>query len=209
MGIALPFGPEMMGSGKYLFSGHQVRATIDRSSGNFAQGTPTMNSQQIVDNIASEACLSLFHDYSLTLQRADISGDDGARELVYCAVIGYSSEQMRGTLLLATSSEPLGRTAPVAGSSLREWIAELSNQLLGRVKTRLAERGVLLAISTPVVLRGSHLRPLTTQEVAPLTFVCDGGCVCVWMDAVLSPELDLSQVQTDCQVMGEGEAMLF
>ena len=168
-----------------------------------------MNSTDIVNNIASEACISLFHDYTLSLERADISGEDGSRELVYCAVIGFSSEQMRGTLLLATSSEPLGRTAPVANSSLREWIAELANQLLGRIKSRLAERGVLLAISTPVVLRGSHLRPLTTQQVTPLTFVCDGGCVCVWVDSVLAPELDLNHVQTDCQVMGEGEAMLF
>lgn len=166
------------------------------------------NSQEIVDTIASEACLSLFSDYSLTLQRADATDDSSARDLVYCAVIGYSSEQMKGTLLLATSSEPLGRTAPVENSSRREWIAELANQLLGRIKSKLAERGVILAISTPVVLRGTHLRPLTAQELLPLIFVCDGGCVCVWMDASLSPELDLTRIE-ECQVMGEGEALLF
>lgn len=168
-----------------------------------------MNSQEILDNIASESCISLFNDYSLSLQRAASPDDSHSRELVYCSVIGFSSEQMRGTLLLATSSEPLGRTSPVQGGSLREWIAELANQLLGRIKTKLAERGVLLALSTPVVLRGGHLRPLTAQEVAPLTFTCDGGCVCVWVDAILAQELDLSHVQEDCQVMGEGEAMLF
>jgi hypothetical protein len=131
------------------------------------------------------------------------------RELVFCSVIGFSSEQMRGTLVLATSSEPLGRTSPVQGASLREWIAELSNQLLGRVKRQLAERGLILAISTPVVLRGQHLRPLPNKEAEPLIFDCEGGCVCVWMDAELAPELDLSQVQEDCQIMGEGDAMLF
>jgi hypothetical protein len=168
-----------------------------------------MNSQQIVDNIASESCLSLFNDYALSLQRADGTQETITKDLVYCSVIGFSSEQMKGTLLLATSSEPLGRTKPVEGGSLREWIAELANQLLGRIKSKLAERGVILAISTPVVLRGQHLRPLTSQEVAPLTFVCDGGCVCVWVDAVLAPELDISHVQENCQVMGEGEALLF
>jgi hypothetical protein len=128
---------------------------------------------------------------------------------VFCSVIGFSSEQMRGTLVLATSSEPLGRTSPVQGASLREWIAELSNQLLGRVKRQLAERGLILAISTPVVLRGQHLRPLPNKEAEPLIFDCEGGCVCVWMDAELTPELDLSHVQQDCQIMGEGDAMLF
>ena len=168
-----------------------------------------MNSQEILDNIASESCISLFNDYSLSLQRAECADGSDAIELVYCSVIGFSSEQMRGTLLLATSSEPLGRTSPVQGGSLREWIAELANQLLGRIKTRLAERGVLLALSTPVVLRGGHLRPLTAQEVAPLRFSCDGGGVCGGVDAILAQELDLSQVQEDCQIMGEGEARLF
>lgn len=165
-----------------------------------------MDSQEILDEITCDACVSLFSDYTLPLQR--VTGDD-TMELIYCSVIGFSSEQLRGTLLLATSKEPVGRTTPVQGNALSEWVAELANQLLGRIKSKLAERGVLLAISTPLVLRGEHLRPLPNQEVAPIMFVCDGGGVCVWLDAVLAPELDLSQVQADFQVMGEGEALLF
>lgn len=153
--------------------------------------------------------MSLFSDYSLTLQPSEAVLEESSRILAFCAVIGFSSQQMRGTLLLATSSEPLGRTTPIQGGPLREWIAELSNQLLGRIKRQLAERGVILAISTPVVLRGEHLRPLSSKELDPLIFACDGGSVTVWLDAELATELDLSQVHTDCQIMGEGEAMLF
>jgi len=166
-----------------------------------------MDSQELIQNLTSEACLSLFSDYSLPLQPAE--QDDQPLDLLFCAVIGFSSEQMRGTLVLATSREPLGRTTPVQGGELREWIAELSNQLLGRVKRQLVDRGVELAISTPIVLRGERLHPMPSKEAAPLKFVCEGGCVCVWMDAVLVPGLDLSQVQASEPGMGEGDAMLF
>ena len=166
-----------------------------------------MDNQEIIQNLTSEACLSLFSDYSLPLQAAE--QNDQPLDLLFCSVIGFSSEQMRGTLVLATTREPLGRTTPVQGGELREWIAELSNQLLGRVKRQLVDRGVELAISTPIVLRGERLHPMPSGEAAPLKFVCDGGCVCVWMDAVLVPGLDLSQVQASEPGMGEGDAMLF
>lgn len=168
-----------------------------------------MDSSEILDEIASNACVSLFSDYALPLGKATSPDEALHTELVYCSVIGFSSEQLRGTLLLAASKEPVGRTSPVSGAAAREWVAELANQLLGRIKGKLAERGVLLALSTPLLLRGEHLRPLSSHEMKPIVFTCEGGCVCVWLDAELSPELDLSQVQTDCQVMGEGEALLF
>jgi hypothetical protein len=168
-----------------------------------------MTSREIVEKITSDACIALFSDYALPLRPTQNCDDSSCRELVYCSVIGFSSSQMRGTLVLATSREPLGRTSPVQGGSLREWVAELSNQLLGRIKRHLAERGLILAISTPVVLSGQHLRPLPNKEAEPLIFECQDGCVCVWMDAEIAAELDLSHVQQDCQIMGEGEAMLF
>jgi hypothetical protein len=168
-----------------------------------------MDSQTIINNITSEACLSLFSDYSLPLLAAQMPEQQLHPELLYCSVIGFSAEQLRGTLVLATTSEPLGRTTPVQGGSLREWVAELSNQLLGRVKRQLQDRGVTLLMATPIVLRGNHLRPMPSKEAEPLTFVCDGGCVCVWMDAVIAPGVDLTQVQAEAGGMGEGETMLF
>lgn len=168
-----------------------------------------MDNQEIIQNLTVEACLALFSDYSLPLQRAEQDDQPLEPELLFCAVIGFSSDKMKGTLVLATSREPLGRTSPVQGGELREWVAELSNQLLGRVKRQLMDRGVELALSTPIVLRGERLHPMPAKEAAPLKFVCEGGCVCVWMDAVLVPDLDLSQVQAGDESMGEGEALLF
>lgn len=169
-----------------------------------------MNNEETIEQVVNESCIQLFEDYSLPLKRADIKAlDERDTELLYCGVVGFSGEQMRGTMLLATSREPLGRTSPTNDASLREWIAELANQLLGRVKNKLIPRGVTLHLSTPIVLRGQHLAPLPRSELVPFAFSCDGGYVCVWFDAEVQPGIDLSSVSETDGLISEGESMLF
>lgn len=168
-----------------------------------------MSNDLVMESIVSDACISLFNDYSLPLRRVPTAELSDAPELLYCGVIGLSGDQLRGSLLLATSREPLGRTSPTSDASFREWIAELSNQLLGRIKNRLLARGVSLHLSTPVVLRGQHLAPLSQTELPPLTFVCEGGCVCVWFDAELAANVDLTKFIESPGTIPEGESMLF
>jgi hypothetical protein len=168
-----------------------------------------MTNDEVIEQTVSEACISLFKDYSLPLQRAAARRLEGDSELVYCGIVGFSGEQMRGSVLLASSREPLGRTSPTNDASFREWIAELSNQLLGRVKNKLIPRGVTLHLSTPVVLRGQYLAPVPRVELVPLLFCCDGGYVCVWFDAELKEGIDLSQLQENAGMISEGDSVLF
>jgi CheY-specific phosphatase CheX len=167
--------------------------------------------EEIVESLVSESCISLFSDYSLPLQRTEAKTESSDTDLLYCGVVGFTGEQMRGAILLATTREPLGRTSPVNDTSFREWIAELSNQLLGRLKNKLMSRGVLLHMSTPVVLRGQHqhLTPVTANELKPLVFECEGGVVCVWMDAEIVGGVDLNVEQAESGSISEGEGMLF
>jgi hypothetical protein len=168
-----------------------------------------MNNAEVIEQAVSESCISLFEDYSLPLKAADAAKLGDGPPLLFCGVVGFSGDQMRGTLLLATSREPLGRTSPTSDASLREWIAELSNQLLGRIKNKLISHGVTLHLSTPIVLRGQHLAPLSANELVPFSFVCDGGCVCVWFDADLAEGTDLTQNVELEGAIGEGTSMLF
>ena len=66
-----------------------------------------MDSQEILQSLTSEACISLFSDYSLPLHPAEQNDQPFEPELLFCSVIGFSSDQMRGTLVLATTREPL------------------------------------------------------------------------------------------------------
>lgn len=164
--------------------------------------------ESILEQCVIDCCLSLFTDYTLPLELVQSPGKDFSAPLLFCGVVGFSGEQLRGTLLLATSREPLGRTSPTTDASLREWIAELSNQLLGRIKNRLLPRGVVLFLSTPVVLRGEHISPMPRSELKPLMFACEGGTVCVWLDAELTSGVDLA-AQVEDEGLAEGSGMFF
>lgn len=163
---------------------------------------------EIIERSVSDSCLQLFQDYSLPLQRVK-EGEVFDAELLFCGVVGFTGEQMRGTLLLATSREPLGRTTPGGESSLREWIAELSNQLLGRIKNKLLAHGVNLHLSTPVVLRGAQIAPVSRAELIPYAFACDGGYVCVWFDAEVQSGVDLTKTVDTEGVVAEGSTTFF
>jgi hypothetical protein len=162
----------------------------------------------VLDACVSAACLELFQDYALPLKRV-MQGELLDVELLFCGVVGFTGEQLRGTLLLATSREPLGRTTPAVESSLREWIAELANQLIGRIKNKLLNHNVNLLLSTPVVLRGVQIAPVSRAELVPYAFACDGGNVCVWFDAEILNGVDLTQTVAAEGVVAEGSTTFF
>lgn len=168
-----------------------------------------MSSQDIVNEIIKESCVALFGDYSLALSPADPKEFTGSDGLLYCGVLGFTGDQMRGVLLLATTQEPLGRTSPTSDASLRGWIAELSNQLLGRVKNQLLRRGVTIHLSTPVVLRGQHLAPLPSVEIVPFAFKSEGGMVCVWFDSELVDGVEIATEAAPDESVSEGTGFFF
>ena len=165
----------------------------------------------ILGSITNEACIALFQAYSLPLKPVAVT-IESQEGLMYCGVIGYTGGQIRGTLMLATSSEPIGRTTPAAEASPHEWVGELTNQLLGRIKTRLTRRGVIIHMSTPVVLRGQHLAPIPRSEhdLNPVVFSSPAGIVCVWMDAECAKGIVLADMEESPDAaMEEGTGMLF
>jgi hypothetical protein len=112
---------------------------------------------------------------------------------------------MRGGLLLTSTRSPID--AP--DHSIRDWLAELTNQLLGRIKNKLIALGTIIHCSTPTVLRGYSIAPLSTGEVQPYLFAGAGGYVSVWFDAEIRPEFELVPTSTSPSTVQEGETLLF
>jgi CheY-specific phosphatase CheX len=168
-----------------------------------------MTNEDVINQVVTSACTSLFADYSLALVPVDATTLTERSNIMFCGVVGFTGDQMRGALVLATSGEPLGRTLPSTDASLREWIAELSNQLLGRIKNKLVVHGVTLHMSTPSVLRGELIAPVSKTPLQPYTFSCDGGVVCVWIDLEIVPGVDLTQVTDTPDLLSEGSGFLF
>jgi CheY-specific phosphatase CheX len=111
-------------------------------------------------------------DDALVLALAELVGGDAAPAedvgsadaLDLVAVIGFGGPRVKGCLGIAASSSavraihPLGPEVAASRRASEDWLAELSNQLLGRAKRRLLAHGIEVTLSTPIVLRGMHIR---------------------------------------------------
>lgn len=159
--------------------------------------------------LLESSCVQLFEAYGVHLRANPVANPADLAEISMVGVIGFTSPQLRGTLVLATTDGPLAESNRVMAPA-RDWIAELSNQLLGRLKNRLLAYGIEVQLSTPLSLRGNQLRLVThDQALEPDTFTSATGHVAVWLDAELHPDLVLHRPSSAPEVQAEGETLLF
>ena len=154
-----------------------------------------LDPQQFLEQVTAAACQDLFARYGVEVTKAAEDDAPLSPDFLLCSVIGFSGKDIRGTMVLALTEGLPGLSNPVAGSlrdgagdpTERDWVGELSNQLLGRVKIELLRSGVEIYLNLPAVLRGKHLAPLPRTELKPLKFTLRGGAVAVWMEVETRP----------------------
>ena len=158
----------------------------------------------LVQQIAENACLQLFDAYGVTLHRVD-PNTTPALPVCLSGLVGFSGPGIRGASILAASEMPIIRSNPVGGA-LGDWIAELANQLVGRIKNQLLLNGADVYPTTPIVLPGDHIAPMRRADITPLVFSAEEGTVFVWIELDTKPDFALGM---PCEVINEGEAVLF
>lgn len=172
----------------------------------------TVSSEQPLDRLVLDCCRELFSAYGLDLDlqpAADIPNDS-----LLCGVLGFGGQQIRGAVIIIATPEPLEQTNPVAGTSQRDWICELANQLAGRLKSKLLTLGVEILLATPAGLSGNSLYPFA-QRRRGLTVLSgagiDTGIVCAWADyeSVNGFELPSAPLDDAELAVPEGEMVLF
>jgi hypothetical protein len=169
----------------------------------------TATNKQILDRAVAENCFKLFADYELKIRAREPGDALNVERFLMCGIIGFTSKKMRGVLALATTKEPLELTNHTT-TTHRDWICELANQLLGRVKNQMLLRGVEIVPSTPIALRGDHLSPVTQQGLVSELFTAERGLVCVWMDCEFDDDFVLPEAG-ECATppVPEGDLLLF
>jgi hypothetical protein len=129
------------------------------------------------------------------------------------AIIGFAGAHMAGSLAFCTSHDCLKSLARLGNTEMSEdWLGELSNQLLGRVKRRLAPHGAAFALSTPVVISGDRLRVsagVQSRSSLGIRLESNLGHVEVWFEAEFRDGFTLSDQPQDDGTLIEGEALLF
>ena len=160
-----------------------------------------------VGGLAAQACEDLFAAYGVPLTRAAVSLVD-SDEPMLCGVMGFVGQGISGTCLLAGTLGPLQASCPESGRA-RDWVGELANQLVGRLKSKLLRRGVELIVTTPVVLSGVRLEPLPRGPLVPATFSTDSGTIVVWVEVDTTPGYGFIGSEHPGLAGSEGDLLIF
>jgi hypothetical protein len=131
-------------------------------------------------DLAAIACLELLEAYGVKAA-ATRQPWSATNEVMLAGVMGFVSERLLGSCLLAGSHDVLMATAP-KDARPRDWVGELANQLVGRLKSKLLGRGVTITMNTPVVLSGISLCPLPRTDVVPTVHSTPAGELLVWLE---------------------------
>ncbi|MBM4059497.1 MAG: chemotaxis protein CheX [Planctomycetes bacterium] len=168
-----------------------------------------MGTAQTIDNLLFASTTALFKAYGVPIAEIAERPPRGAHAPL-CAVIGFHGQILAGALMLAADLEPVRRTRPVPSTSDRDWIAELANQLLGRVKNKLLGHGIEVYATTPIVLRGERIAPLGgTSNVSGVLFEArDGGRIIAWVDYEVTDHAQFEKAMAT-EVAREGDVVLF
>lgn len=157
-----------------------------------------------IQDLAGAACVELLKAYGVSLTPSQSWVE--SEELMFSGVMGFVGESVRGTCLLAAPQGTVEAAAPKQAGA-RDWVGELANQLVGRLKVKLMARGATIALSTPVVLRGVKLSPLPRTDVEPVVFDSAAGKVLVWVEVEIEDDFKLGEERA--LTASEGELLVF
>jgi CheY-specific phosphatase CheX len=160
---------------------------------------------EAIQSLAGAACIELMRAYGVELS-PEAEGWAETDEVVFSGVMGFVGETVRGTCLFAAPQTTILAAAP-ASAVLRDWVGELSNQLVGRLKSKLMARGATIGLSTPVVLCGVRLSPLPRTGVDPVVFRSTSGRVLVWLEVEVEASFKLGEERA--LKANEGELLMF
>lgn len=134
------------------------------------------------------------------------------------SVIGFSGEQMKGNMGISATEGFLemchpnkAMGMPVTADDLPDWMGEIANQILGRIKNGLRSSGVTFNLSTPSVIRGQKLEMVSMKLPlqSPFTFLAGGHRVTIRFAADVSADISFETVENEDDGATEGDVMLF
>jgi hypothetical protein len=148
-------------------------------------------------DMAAQAWIELLAAYGVELTPTEAGWEANAEEPVLFGVIGFGGKGVRATCLIG-AERTLVEASCRARSRPRDWIAELANQLVGRLKMKLLSHGVSVTMTTPLALSGVRVTPLPRSDADPVAFTSQRGAALLWFeietddDLVLTPARPLS-----------------
>jgi CheY-specific phosphatase CheX len=185
---------------------------------------------EVLADAARLSVIEVFQAYGVSLKpKRSASGapafmqaaNSGA--VIVASVVGFGGPDFRGTALIATSFELTARARPPAVSRralspnsaadwivVRDWIGELGNQLVGRIKNKIMRYGISFEIAPPASFSGSTLTFAVPRSPNATSFAFEAGDQSVWMclDALFDASRQVSPASEETTV-AEGKVVVF
>jgi len=160
---------------------------------------------QELRGILSSKATELFADYGVACT-VETTAPLTSSQL--CGILGFTGDRLCGSVVIAATVDALAASNPIGDGATRGWVAELTNQLVGRFKNELYRGGVEVAMSVPIVLTATRLTPLGQEGSEPIRLLVANGVVAIWLEIEADPTLVLAEPSPDT-MMAEGDAMMF
>lgn len=174
-------------------------------SGDSPQDWHAQFSQAVV-----QAGIELFAAHGISFDSTDTRCGTEAEssECAFLGVAALGGPSFNGSVVLQTNEEFL-RHSNTTLSAPADWMAELANQFVGRIKNRQLRDGISLRRMPPVVVTGNTARLAFPCKGIPLIVLTNRqGSLLIWMNS--EPSTDDFQVkEPDDSVLTEGEMVLF
>lgn len=162
--------------------------------------------QDALHTLLADKATELFNDYGVTCIARDA---EPLAERQLCGILGFTGDQLCGSVVIAATAPAVACSNPIQDGATRAWVAELTNQLVGRFKNALFRGGIEVAMSVPVVLTATTLAPMPQDQTKPIFFAVGEGTMTVWLEFEATAGLELGEPSADAAMAAEGEAMLF
>jgi hypothetical protein len=165
----------------------------------------------LVHDIVVRAATELFDALELPLTYTGPVPHREARWAETLSLIGLGG-RLRGSLVLSAPVSLVARSHPTGADdadSLNDWLAEMANLLLGRIKARLYLHGVGIELSTPLTISAVAFR-FERFAGTPVvhSFDLKGETVLVVFEGVADPDLRLVPLRGEAAV-APGELVAF
>jgi len=165
----------------------------------------------LLDGVLPEATEALFRAYGVAVHSrppATRERSSSLRERL-SGVIGFTSPELMGSLVLTISDPILAMMAPSDDALSSDCLAELTNQLIGRMKNQLLKYGVALQLALPVVIRGQCLDAHNGAEIRDYEFSSEAGAVTIRLAALADIDFYPQPSSELAPSLEEGELTFF
>jgi len=150
-----------------------------------------LTTKRLLTDMAAQAWVELLAAYGVALTPAAAGWQARAEQPKLFGVIGFGGKGVRATCLVGAEQSLLEASCRASGRP-RDWIAELANQFVGRLKMKLLSHSVSVTMTTPLALSGVRVTPLPRFAEEPVAFDSPQGAALLWLELETEEHFALS-----------------